>query len=142
MACCCLHVVFALIHISPQSGNFIALANVLQKASGPLLFLGRLAAAGEMSLLWTLSVPPLGSVILGGGGELQAEVGLGPPTPYVKCPEKASLSATSYPIQPRKLPSEQHEGQRASEGTHNLAADKGLVHQSINHQVHSCSPGY
>ena len=66
---------------SLQSGNCIALANVLQKASGPLLFLGRLAAAGEMSLLWTLSVPPLGSVILGRGGSCKLRLAWDPPPP-------------------------------------------------------------
>ena len=90
---------------------------------------------------------------IGGENKLQAEVGLGPPHPptYVKCPEKASLSATSYPIQPTRLPSEQQSAREHSQGTHNLAADKGLVHQSINQSINQsiikcihahCSTGY
>ena len=98
---------------SLQSGNCIALANVLQKASlqTPSLFGKSGSSRGNVPYLDIICTTLRLCNIVGEGG-------------------KASLSATSYPIQPTKLPSEPHEHQR--EGTQNLAADKGLVDQSIN----------
>ena len=106
---------------SPQSGNCIALANVLQKASlqTPSLF-GKIGSSrGNVPYLDIICTTLRLCNIVGEGG-------------------KASLSSTSYPIQPTRLLSEQLKRQRASVGTQNLAADKGLVHQSINQSIIKC----
>ena len=71
LASCCIHrVVFVLIYIHCNPEIALRLQMFCKKlVYRPLHLLGRLAAAGEMSLIWTLSVPPSGSATLLGRGE-------------------------------------------------------------------------
>ena len=114
LASCCIHrVVFVLIYIHCNPEIALRLQMFCKKLvyRPPSLF-GKIGSSrGNVPYLDIICTTLRLCNIVGEGG-------------------KASLSATSYPIQPTRLPSEQHEHQR--KGTHNLAADKGLVNQSIN----------
>ena len=58
---------------------------------------------------------------------------------YVKCPEKASLSATSYPIQPTRLPSEQQSA-REHHREHTIwrPTKASSINQSISQSIIKC----